>query len=499
MLTQCLLGCLVLAASALLTPAVRALALAWGAVDVPDNERKLHDRPIPVWGGLAVLAAVGLGVVPSLSDEAFRSIALPLLIAATLVGLLGLADDHWDLPGRLKLLLQCGCVLPAAISPLAPEQLEFVGQLWQLGWWGSVLAAVCLVACINALNLLDGLDGVTSVVGIIAAASFAVIALVGGQPLVIGFAVSLAAALAGFLIYNRPPASIYLGDCGSTIVGLLLGGLALAACRSTSGVWRPSAVAVVMIIPVLDTSLAIVRRKLSGRRFDAADRGHIHHRFQERGLSNWQVLATMATLGAVSGAAAVWAVSTASDLPALIGAAGIVALLVRGRLFGNHELDLTARATQAAFDALARAKLVAVPARPRSDHSPTNQTFEEAWRQLAATMERFHLQRLELVAGDETYLTEHVWQARPDAPSEADWSLSMQFDDDSRGYCRLRVAGPSQTVLSPFRMLHLLDTLRIHGEAWAAEPRRVPPPGDPSRPLKLQLHVVAPEPRRAAA
>ena len=263
---------------------------------------------MPLWGGVAVylslllrLALLNFG--PRGSAELY-DLSMVVTLAAGMVCLAGGIDDTWEPSARTKLLLQLVAVLPAVVAGYMVERVVWFGYSIELGWLGIPLTVLWLLGCINALNLLDGMDGLASAVGLTIATTLAIIATVEGHPHVAAIAVVLAGVLAGFLLFNLPPARIYMGDSGSMVIGLVVGLLSIQASLKTSTTLSVTSPAIVMAVPMLDTLLAIIRRKLSGMRFDMAVRGHIHHRLLDRGLNPWQVLCVIVWLCLVTGAAA---------------------------------------------------------------------------------------------------------------------------------------------------------------------------------------------------
>ena len=162
-------------------------------------------------------------------------------------------------------------------------------------------------------------------------------------------AVVLAGSLSGFLPHNLPPARIFLGDSGSMVIGLIVGILGVQCTLKTSATLSITAPLVIMTFPMFDTMLALVRRKLTGRRFDMADRQHIHHRLLDRGMSPWVVLAVIGALCLATGAAAFAATMVRSDALAWATAVTLLVLVVRLRLFGYYEFTLIAGAARRLF------------------------------------------------------------------------------------------------------------------------------------------------------
>ncbi|MHB1035486.1 MAG: MraY family glycosyltransferase [Pirellulales bacterium] len=347
------------AASLVLTAVVRTVARRWGIVDDPDGVRKTHPTCVPLWGGVAVYLSILLGLVtasytlPGAATRALDALAGVLVAVAGFVCLLGAIDDWRDLNPRFKLILQIGSVMPVVAFGHAIDRIVVFGYPVELGWFGVPLTVVWLVGCINALNLLDGMDGLASLVGLSTAAMMGLIAASMGNDHVAVIAVVLAGALAGFLIYNLPPASIFLGDSGSMVIGLVVGVLGMEGALKTSATLSITAPAVVMSLPMFDTLLALVRRKLTGKRFDAADRQHIHHRLLDRGLSQWQALCVIGALCLATGGAATAATIFRNDALAWITALTLMVLMIRLRLFGHYEFALVKTAAARRLGSLA--------------------------------------------------------------------------------------------------------------------------------------------------
>ena len=346
------------AASLALTAVVRAAARRCSIVDKPDGRRKLHGRPVPLWGGLAVYAATVLGLsitrCGSTASGEFEELCTAWMLAAGFVCLVGCIDDRFELSARVKLLLQTVSVLPIILMGYYVDRIVAFGYPIELGWLGAPLTIVWLLGCVNALNLIDGMDGLASIVGLSTAAMLGVIAVSEGHPHVASLAFVLAASLAGFLAYNLPPASIFLGDSGSMVIGLSVGLLGIQGTLKTSATLAITAPVVVMTLPMFDTAAAMIRRRLTGRRFDVPDRRHIHHRLLERGWTPWQVLCLLGALCLTMGAAATAATIFRLDALAWIASITLIVLMIRLRLFGHHEFALAKLAFLRAIRSLQR-------------------------------------------------------------------------------------------------------------------------------------------------
>ncbi len=277
--------------SLLLTPVVREWALRLGLVDEPDSARKRHHRPIPRVGGIAVaiayvagLALIAIAPYRVLTIDLGRGIAASLALApaALLIFAVGLADDLLNLRPWQKLIGQVAAALWAHSAGFGVH--AFRGE--PLSDWVSIpLSVLWLVGCTNALNLIDGMDGLASGVGVFATMTCLVAALVHGSVELAIVTAPLVGALLGFLRYNFNPASIFLGDCGSLLIGFLLGCYGATWSNKAATVLGMTAPLLALAMPLLDTGLAVVRRFLRGQPIMSADRAHIHHRLLDQGLT----------------------------------------------------------------------------------------------------------------------------------------------------------------------------------------------------------------------
>jgi UDP-GlcNAc:undecaprenyl-phosphate GlcNAc-1-phosphate transferase len=276
---------LVAAAVALaLTPVAARFAVRVGAVAHP-RERDLHQAPMPRLGGLAILAGVLLaGALFLPGTQEMRAI----LGGAAAITLVGAIDDA--LPGGLDPMLKLLGQFAAAAIPVALEvrveniTLPFVDPL-SLGDWGYPLTLLGIVAVMNIVNFTDGVDGLAAGVCTIAAATFAVIALSLDRPDAGILAAATAGAAVGFLWHNFHPASVFMGDSGSNLLGLLL------ACIAVQGVLKTAAVValffplVILAVPAADATFVVAKRIKHRRPVYSADRWHFHHRFANIGFS----------------------------------------------------------------------------------------------------------------------------------------------------------------------------------------------------------------------
>jgi UDP-GlcNAc:undecaprenyl-phosphate GlcNAc-1-phosphate transferase len=297
-----LLGALVLAAalSLLLTPLVQRVARRLDVVDLPDH-RRVNTRPVPRGGGLAVaasfLVATGLFLVlngggilrppPTIGSSELAA----LLFGGAAATIVGALDDYWQLRARWQLVGQLAIAALAVVLGATPDTMNnpFGGLIVLAGPIGVIFAMVWILGMINSTNFIDGLDGLSPGIGLIAAATLGLISLTtavgpSGQPFVAVLCFALVGALAGFLRWNFYPASIFVGTSGVMFIGYTL------ALLSILGTAKVAVAILVLGVPIIDTFWIIVRRIGSGRSPFTPDRGHIHHRLLDLGLTHRQTV-----------------------------------------------------------------------------------------------------------------------------------------------------------------------------------------------------------------
>ncbi|HFU4362453.1 TPA: glycosyltransferase family 4 protein [Streptococcus suis] len=285
--------------SAIATPLVRFLSFKVGAVDNP-NARRINKVPMPSAGGLAIFIAFTLaslwflpGIVTQVHIHGtYLDYIWPLVGASGIVVVTGYIDDVKELTPAPKML---GIVIAASIIWFFTEfhfdsfKIPFGGPFIIFPTWLSFfLTVLWIVAITNAVNLIDGLDGLVSGVSIISLTTMGIVSYFFLHDSNIFLTLTifiLVAAIIGFLPYNYHPAIIYLGDTGALFIGFMIGVLSLQGLKNSTAV----AVVTPMIIlgvPITDTVMAIIRRKLSGQKISEADRMHLHHRLLSLGLTH---------------------------------------------------------------------------------------------------------------------------------------------------------------------------------------------------------------------
>jgi UDP-GlcNAc:undecaprenyl-phosphate GlcNAc-1-phosphate transferase len=285
--------------SALLTPLVRRLALRRGWLDHALDARKIHGRPIPRLGGVAIVLSfyapmLGMLAYPtalSLQFYAEPVRAVALLGGAACIALLGLYDDMRGATAWGKLTVQFAVALGLWFAGLRVEHVTLPGLgAFDLGLWSLPVTLLWVAGVINAMNLIDGLDGLAGGVALLALSTSFVVAFFRGGATMALLSAALGGGVLGFLVYNFNPASIFMGDTGSMFLGFVL---AAGAMVSTSKASTAVAILVPLLslgVPLTDTLLAVARRARAGRPIFSADRDHIHHRLLAAGLSQRQAV-----------------------------------------------------------------------------------------------------------------------------------------------------------------------------------------------------------------
>lgn len=286
------------------TPMVISLAHKINALDVPKDARRVHKKPIPLIGGLAIFYGF---IVSVLCFATIDRETMGILIGSVIIVTVGVIDDMTDMKAIIKLLCQ---IIAAAIVVYGGVRIAhftnpfaqwFGAPHFVLNYWVSVAVTIFwIVGVCNAVNLLDGLDGLA--VGVSSIASMSLLAmtfLISNNLNVAIMTAALAGAGFGFLPYNFNPAKIFMGDTGALFLGFIL------ACVSIQGFLKLSAIIsfaipiLILGLPIFDTLFAIIRRVMTGRSPMSPDRGHLHHRLLDMGFSQRQTVAILYTMTAV--------------------------------------------------------------------------------------------------------------------------------------------------------------------------------------------------------
>jgi UDP-GlcNAc:undecaprenyl-phosphate/decaprenyl-phosphate GlcNAc-1-phosphate transferase len=287
--TDAVLAFLLAAAIAwLLVPYAERLAFRIGAIDQP-KERGLHDKPMPRLSGLAIFVGIEVaGWIWLPGDGESHAI----LLGAAAIAAVGVVDDVWEIPALPKLLGQVGAALIPVLAGVRVDNLTlpFVGG-FELGWLAYPLTVIGIVAVVNVINFIDGVDGLAAGVCTIAAIALAVVALSLDRNAAGVLAALTAGGALGFLRHGFPPASSFMGDTGSNLLGYLLAIAAVQGALKTNAVVALILPLVVLAVPILDTGFVIAKRLKYRQPIYQADSWHFHHRMANIGFSQRRTLA----------------------------------------------------------------------------------------------------------------------------------------------------------------------------------------------------------------
>jgi len=298
-----LIGAVVLLTSYLSVALIRRWALSRNLLDIP-NERSSHTNPTPRGGGLAIAAIVltGFVVLQLARGQLATRVFLGYLLGALTVALVSGLDDLINLTARVRLpvhLFAAG-IFAAFAGPVTSIYMPFAGQI-RLGWLGFPITVIWIAGFTNAFNFMDGIDGIAAGQAIVAGAYWIVITLALGIPALTVLSVLVAGASFGFLLHNMPPARIFMGDVGSTVLGYTFATLPILAANQT-GDSRLFIVGTLVVAPfIFDTNLTILRRALQKEHLLKAHRSHLYQRLTKLGYYHGSVTALYILVALVTG------------------------------------------------------------------------------------------------------------------------------------------------------------------------------------------------------
>ncbi len=476
-------------ASVILTRLIRDWARRINFVDHPDGRRKVHRQPVALGGGLAIFLAaalsVGLTAMLSQSREDFAenwTWVLGLLGACAWLCFIGLLDDRYHIRGRHKLAAQVVATVIVIATGAKFEDLTLFGK--DLGLLAYVLTAFWLIGAINSLNLIDGMDGLAGSVGVIFGVAFGILAMYFGNPAAACVSFALAGSLLGYLRFNLPPATIYMGDAGSMLIGLCLGTVALKCHFKGSATMAMLVPLAVWAVPIIDSLAALLRRKLTGRSIYATDRGHLHHVLLHRGYSNKQVLGLIIVFCLITNAGALLAVFLQREWIAPVTVGSLVMLLLVSRSFGHVEAKLL-------HSHIAQMVGRASTDRKSFEHSVQLQGTREwktIWSALTESGDRFDLAyiklNLHLPQMHEGFYAS--WKRKLEHEPEHCWRAELPISLQGQVVGRLEVAGLPDAQSASLHISQFLDFVEpfeaglsslIISQTDSAEPAEAAPSG----------------------
>ena len=411
---------------------------------------QLHKPPVPRLGGIAL--ALGffsvfiLFLCVASKNRPVVAIALSKIAGLSLAMFaLGLWDDFRSLGARRKFIGQLFIASAAYFFGIGIHfiTLPFMGTA-ELGFWSWPVTLFWLVGMTNLINLIDGVDGLAG--GISLMLTLLLAGVGGGAGAVQFIAVGMTGALLGFLCFNFPPARIYMGDGGAYFLGFLIGCLTIANSHKGTVFAALTAPLFVLALPILDTSLAILRRGLRGLPLFRPDRRHIHHHLLEMGFSRRQIVLALYTFTAIFlllGLAAFW--SHDQYLPILAGCAVLIILLAAGKLSFSREWFAVGRVLGGSLEIRSEIQYALHQTRWLAMEGARCKSIESLWEDLVFVSKKlgFAKVRLELEDGEKIWLSPDV--------AEADCSCS-----------RHELPGKSRSVLEFYVPRSMLDQEKFH-------------------------------------
>lgn len=311
-----------------LTPIVRVLAFKLGAIDIPRDNRRMHKKPIPRIGGLAIF--LSFFVTALLFCDISRELLI-VLFGGLLMVALGVLDDIYALNPWVKLLWQLGVAVGTVMCGIRIDQISIGDEFISLGIWSIPVTVIWIAGLTNAINLIDGLDGLSCGVSTISSISILfVIIIQGGDFTSALITLILIGSCCGFLPFNRNPAKIFMGDTGALFLGYTLSVISIQGMFKAHALISLVVPLIIFALPIADTTLAIIRRLLAGKSPFSADRGHLHHKLVDMGFTQKESVKILYSICGILGLVAVFMCdkmfSTGILLKSLIIAA--IALLI---------------------------------------------------------------------------------------------------------------------------------------------------------------------------
>ncbi|RKD31383.1 MraY family glycosyltransferase [Thermohalobacter berrensis] len=290
----------------ILTPLAKWIANKIGAIDIPKDNRRVHKRPIPRLGGLAIYLAT---MVSMLIFLPINKTLFSIMIGSTIIVITGIIDDTKSISPKVKLL---GQIIAALILIWGDIKIEFITNpfdeadgMMYLKVFAVPVTVFWVVGITNTLNLIDGLDGLAAGVASIAAIFFIFVASSQGIAVAALMSAIIAGACIGFLPHNFNPAKIFMGDTGALFLGYMLSVVAIEGVMKSVAALTIGVPILILGLPIFDTTFAIIRRFLNRKPIMEADKGHLHHRLLEWGLTHRQTVVVLYGISSILGGLAI--------------------------------------------------------------------------------------------------------------------------------------------------------------------------------------------------
>jgi UDP-GlcNAc:undecaprenyl-phosphate/decaprenyl-phosphate GlcNAc-1-phosphate transferase len=295
------------------TPIVMKLAYKLGAIDVPNDERRVHKTPIPSLGGLAIYISF---IICSLLFLKLDKQVLGIIISGSIILVMGIFDDIRPLKAQQKLYVQILASIMLLFFGVTVKSITipFIGGngSFYIRYLGIPLTIIWVVGITNAINVIDGLDGLAGGICLISSLTLFGVSIISGRYTTMNLTAILSGACLGFLPFNFNPAKIFMGDTGALFLGFILAAISIQGATKSAAAVAVAVPILAIGLPIYDTLFAMIRRKLNKKPMMGADRGHLHHRLLDMGLSQRQAVLSMYSISTVLGSASIIAMRVSS-------------------------------------------------------------------------------------------------------------------------------------------------------------------------------------------
>ena len=424
-------------------PISKRLAVLVGLVDHPDKRRKLHKNAIPMIGGIAVFLSVMITLLVLglwFKDDigiftSGNKMLLGLLIACTSILTLGIIDDRFNIRGRQKLL---GQILIASVLVYFEYKFDSImiwGRTFDLSVFSVVFVYFWLLTGINSVNLLDGADGFAATIGTLMSLALCVMAVHLGKFEDAIICAAMSGALLAFMRFNFPPASAYLGDAGSMLIGLFIAAMAIKISSKEAAAYAFLAPLALLAIPMFDTLAAVVRRRLTGRSIYSVDRGHLHHALMGKGFSPRKALLLFFGMCLMTATGGVMSLIYQQAEYAILSIMAVGIFLVVGRVFGFAEFELLSNKSKSVIRSF-----FVMPEVDGNSHASVRlqgeRNWDLCWQMLREFAERNNLLRLTMDLNlpwiQESFNAKFTSADRKGLKSDEKWSFELPLIVEER-------------------------------------------------------------------
>ena len=495
-----------LIAAIIAVPMFSKIGKTVGLVDLPDDKRKLHTNAIPLIGGVAVFTSTLFAVtfvtwlsinyqalflkwsspIDSLIFSDFQQLVVSvrpadkwelfgLLIGSTIILAVGVLDDRFAIRGRQKLLGQFIAATVLIFFNYHFDQVTFAGFTINFDVFSIVFVYGWVLAAVNSVNLLDGADGIAGSIGIVMSVALGIMAISLGHALNAIILFGFAGALLGFLKFNFPPAKVYLGDAGSMLIGFVLAAMAIRGMSKQTSAFAFFAPLALLSIPFIDTTAAIIRRRLTGRSIFEVDRGHLHHSLMKRGYSPTASILWVIALSLTTATGGVLSLINQQSIYALVSIAVVLFVMMANRIFGNAELKLVTRKASGLAQALLNKDSTenATNIRQSIVHVQGSRNWDDVWQQLSDFADHSGLLELTLdLNAPWIHESFHATRRRRDVASGGnhEWYAQIPLIAGERLFGRVEIVGSGEEKLTHHQIVEkLLTTTKVIEAGLLAE------------------------------